>query len=124
MENGSPIIRRKGVIPLDKEQDLVVFVDDGGDEITMEVLDYFFYEGQEYALLTEYDEECEECEEETCEHHHEDEEFEVIVMRVVPVEDDQEEFVPVEDELIDKLVEFVQNELYADEDFEDEDEDE
>ena len=104
---------------MDKEQDLVVFVDDDSNEITMEVLDYFFYEGQEYALLTEFEEECED---EECEHHPEDEEFDVIIMRVMPVEDDQEEFVPVEDELMDKLVEFVQNELYADEDFEDEEE--
>jgi len=107
------------VIPLDKEQDLVVFVDDDSNEITMEVLDYFFYEGQEYALLTEYEEEVEEEEDEQSP---EDEEFDVIIMRVVPVEDDQEEFMPVEDEMMDKLVEFVQNELYADEDFEDEDE--
>lgn len=107
---------------MEKEQDLVVFVDDDGNEITMEVLDYFFYEGQEYALLTDFDE----CDDEACEHHHHDEEddFEVVIMRVVPVEDDQEEFMPVEDELMDALIEFVQNELYVDEDDEDDDEDE
>ena len=38
---------------MDDERDLVVFEDDAGNEITMEVLDYFFYEGNEYALLTE-----------------------------------------------------------------------
>ena len=38
---------------MENEQDLVVFEDDNGNEITMEVLDYLFYEGQEYALLAE-----------------------------------------------------------------------
>ena len=93
---------------MDEERDLVVFVDDAGDEKTMEVLDYFFYEGNEYAVLTEYDEDeeaCECCEDECecCEHDEQD----AFIMKVVPVEDDQEEFVPVEDELLlDKLIEF------------------
>ena len=38
---------------MDNELDLVVFEDDDGNELTMEVLDYLFYEGKEYALLTE-----------------------------------------------------------------------
>ena len=38
---------------MEDELDLVVFEDDEGNELTMEVLDYFFYEGQEYALLAE-----------------------------------------------------------------------
>ena len=41
---------------MDNELDLVVFEDDDGNELTMEVLDYLFYEGKEYALLTEYNE--------------------------------------------------------------------
>ena len=45
---------------MENERDLVVFEDDKGNEITMEVLDYFFYEGQEYAMLTDYSEEKEE----------------------------------------------------------------
>ena len=39
---------------MDEELDLVVFEDDAGNELTMEVLDYLAYEGKEYALLTEY----------------------------------------------------------------------
>ena len=52
---------------MENEQDLVVFEDDNGNEITMEVLDYFFYEGNEYALLTEASEACEGCEDGECE---------------------------------------------------------
>ena len=42
------------------ELDIVVFEDDDGNELTMEVLDYLFYEGKEYALLTEYVEDADE----------------------------------------------------------------
>lgn len=109
---------------MDSEQDLVVFTDEAGEEKTMEVLDYFFYEGQEYAVLTESCEDeacaCEECDHDGCEHDHE--KMDVYLMQVKPVGDDQEEFVPVDDELMDRLIEFVQNELYADDDEEDDDE--
>ena len=36
---------------MDEELDLVTFSDEDGNEFTMEVLDYFCYEGKEYALL-------------------------------------------------------------------------
>lgn len=106
----------------DQELDLVVIADEDGNELTMEVLDYFFYEGQEYAVLVEYKEDgCE------CEHEHGEEceccgeQQEAYIMRVVPVGDDQEEFVPVEEDLLEKLIDFVQNDLYED-DFDDEEE--
>ena len=93
---------------MDEELDLVVFEDDEGNEITMEVLDYFFYEGKEYALLAEVDEDgecgCDECDEE----HQRD----AYIMEVVAVGDDQEEFVPVAEELADKLIEIVQKFCY------------
>ena len=96
---------------MDEELDLVVFEDDEGNEITMEVLDYFFYEGKEYALLAEVDEDgecgCDECDEE----HQRD----AYIMEVVDVGDDQEEFVPVAEELADKLVGMAQNGLSEDE---------
>ena len=38
---------------MEDERDIVVFEDDAGNELTMEVLDYLAYEGKEYALLTE-----------------------------------------------------------------------
>lgn len=122
----------RGVIPLEQEQDLVVFTDDAGNELTLEVLDYFFYNGQEYAVLADYDEECED-EECACHHHCEEEgcnqcedqcehpEQSLYIMKVIPVEDDQEEFVPVEDELMDQLIEVVQTRF---EELEDEEGDE
>jgi hypothetical protein len=109
---------------MEDERDLVVITDDEGVEYTMEVLDYFFYEGQEYAVLTEYHEDegcgcgCEDEECECCDHDHE-----AYIMKVVPVEDDQEAFLPIEDEaLVTRLIDFVQNELYADEEEDDDEE--
>jgi hypothetical protein len=101
-----------------EERDLVVFSDDEGNEKTMEVLDYFFYEGQEYAVLTEADD-CDCGEESECA-----EETDAYIMKVIPTGEDEEEFLPVEEELMDRLIEFVQNELWDDDDDEEEDEDE
>lgn len=103
------------------ELDLVVFEDDEGNELTMEVLDYFFYEGEEYALLAEADEECGECSEGSCEGC--ERQRDVFVMRVDKVGDDEEEFVPIDDELSDKLIELIENNLYDDAEFYEDDED-
>ncbi len=93
---------------MDEELDLVVLTDEDGNELTMEVLDYFFYEGQEYAVMTEYDENAPEDEEEA-----DAPQRDAFIMKVQPVGEDEEEFVPIEDELSDKLIEFVNTELYA-----------
>ena len=97
---------------MDEELDLVTFSDEDGNEFTMEVLDYFFYEGKEYALLAEVEDDCE-C---GCE------EREAYIMEVVPVGDDEEEFVPVDEELAERLIEMVENQLYDEEDEDDEEE--
>ena len=81
---------------MDEERDLVVFEDDAGNELTMEVLDYLMYEGKEYAMLTELVEDEDEADE--------DEPQEVFIMEVRPVGDDQEEFVPVDEALADTLM--------------------
>ena len=97
---------------MDDERDLVVFEDDAGNEITMEVLDYFFYEGNEYALLTEASEACEGCEDGECEGC--ESLGETYVMQIVPVGEDEEEFVPVDDALEAKLIEVATTKLSAD----------
>ena len=97
---------------MDEERDLVTFEDDAGNELVMEVLDYLAYEGKEYALLTEYVEDDEDGDE--------DEPIEVFIMEVRPVGEDQEEFVPVDDELAEKLIKiFESNDFDDDEALED-----
>lgn len=99
---------------MDEERDLVVFEDDDGNELTMEVIDYLYYEGSEYALITEYREDEEDS----------DEQREAFVMQVRPIkgDDENEEFVPIEEALGEKLIELFQNGYEEDEFVDDPDE--
>ena len=93
-----------------EELDLVVFKDDQDNEITMEVLDYFFYEGEEYAMLTEYDPDsaCAACDATNCAGcDKEGEKVDVTFMKVVPVGEDEEEFLPVDEKLSNILLNMV-----------------
>ncbi len=108
--------------------DLIEGVDEDGNNVLLEVVRYFFYNGEEYVVLGEAHEGdcgCEECEH--CDHDHEDDEEEAVnlyIMKVVETEEDgeeMEEFHPVEDEaLLEKLIEVVQQDFEADEAFDDE----
>lgn len=105
---------------MDEERDIVVFEDDAGNEIKMEVIDYLAYEGKEYALLIPLIEDEDEIDEDA-DGTDEDELPEAFVMEVVDAGDDMEEFVPVEDEeLAAQLIEIFQSydldELYDEED--------
>ncbi len=75
------------------EKDIIDFVDEDGNVIPFEVIDYLFYNGEEYALLVEA------AGEET-----DDDKQECIVCSILAeTEDDGEEtesFVPVEDETL------------------------
>lgn len=103
---------------MENEKDLVVFEDDSGNEITMEVLDYLFYEGDEYALLAELgDGSCDGCESDACAEC--ESRREAFVMKVVPVGDDMEEFVPVDEALAEKLIDIIENSDFDEEEFED-----
>ena len=129
-------MKTRGVIPLysDEQQlggsaaeeetrDLIEGVDEDGNNVLLEVVRYFFYNGEEYVVLGEAHEG--ECDCDECEHcaDHEDEEDAVnlYIMKVVESEEDgeeMEEFLPVEDQdLLDKLIEVVQADFEADEAF-------
>ena len=78
---------------MEDERDLVTFTDEEGNEFDLEVIDYFDYEGKEYAVLVDA-----ELPEEP------EEDFEVCIMEIiVNEEEDMEEFVPVPDDLLDEL---------------------
>lgn len=87
---------------MDNELDLVTFEDDDGNEMTMEVVDYLFYEGHEYALLTEYDENAAE---------DDGEPKDAYIMEVRPLKGDEEmeEFVAIEETLAEKLIDLFQS---------------
>ena len=109
-------------------EDLIEGIDEDGNPVLLEVVRYFFYNGEEYVVLGDAHESecgCEECEH--CGHDHEEDEEEAVnlyIMKVVEKEEDGEEieeFLPVEDEdLLEKLIEVVQADFEADEAFDDE----
>ncbi len=97
---------------LEAEDDLIVFETEDGEEVTFVIEDYFFYNGDEYAVLTEYDTEKEEVLDEGS-----------IVSRVETVEgengEEDDEFIPIEDdELAQKLIDIANAQLAEDEEAE------
>ena len=80
-----------------EERDVVEFVDDEGNTLLLEVMDYFFYNGEEFAAL--------------CDANEEDDEG-VYIMKINSFTDENgeemEEFVPPEDALMEKLISIVQ----------------
>ena len=94
---------------LEMDEDLIVFETEDGDEVTFVIEDYFFYNGDEYAVLSEYDTEKDIVLDEGS-----------IVCKIESVTgengEEDEEFVPVEDdELAEKLIEIANAQLAEDE---------
>ena len=117
-----------GVQPAEEEnRDLIEGVDEDGNNVLLEVVRYFFYNGEEYVVLSDAqpDSECD-CGCEHCEHSQDPETDEddeeavnLYIMKVVETEEDGEEmesFEPVEDDdLLEKLIEIVQEDFDSDE---------
>ena len=94
-----------------EDWDIIEFEGDEGDTVRLCVERYFFYNGDEYVLLSDA------CDVE------EGEEISRYVMKVQPVEgedeEDMEEFVPVDEDLMDQLISVVEATFDTDEDEED-----
>ena len=90
------------------ESDTIIFEDEDGNEFEFAVRDYFFYNGEEYALLSEVGQEPDENGEECI----------ICKVEAVTGEDgeEDEEFVLVEDEeLAGKLIEIANTRVQDDE---------
>ncbi|MBR2925495.1 MAG: DUF1292 domain-containing protein [Clostridia bacterium] len=119
---------QNGILSEEEPRDLIEGIDEDGNNVLLEVVRYFFYNGEEYVVLgdaheSDCDCECEHCE--GCAAEDEDEEaVNLYIMKVVETEEDGEEmetFEPVEDEaLLEKLIDVVQADFEADEEFDDE----
>ena len=100
-------------------QDLIEGVDEDGNTVMLEVVRYFFYNGEEYVVLGDAH-----VDEDEAEDSDEEEAVNLYIMKVVEKEEDGEEleeFLAVEDEdLLEKLIEVVQADFEADEAFDDE----
>lgn len=90
------------------EEDIIVFEDEDGNEYSYEIVDYMFYNGDEYALLTEADAEADDDNTQEC-----------IICKIVTEEEDGEEtetFDLVEDEeLAAKLVDIFNTKMQEEE---------
>ena len=51
------------------EEDIIVFEDEEGNEYNYSVVDYMFYNGDEYALLVEVSDEEPEGDQQECDYH-------------------------------------------------------
>ena len=100
-------------------QDLIEGVDEDGNTVMLEVVRYFFYNGEEYVVLGDAH-----VDEDESEDSDDEEAVNLYIMKVVEKEEDGEEleeFLAVEDEdLLEKLIEVVQADFEADEAFDDE----
>ena len=97
-----------------EEMDIIELESENGEMLRLCVDRYFFYNGDEYVLLTD-----------DCGEGKDKAEISHYVMKVVPLEDEDgeemETFEPVEDEdLLEKLIDVVQADFEADEEFDDE----
>ena len=122
---------QKEVSPLNEElfeqdgmdevmEDVIEMTDEEGNTILFSIIDYFFYNGEEYAILTDSNDE------DAAEADAEDEGIACYVMKIVATTDESgeelEEFVPVEDQALEaKLMEIASMKLNSDEDADDED---
>ena len=94
-----------------EDLELYVFTDEDGNDVNVQVLDYFFYNGREYAVMTELAE----GQEPWTEEGGDEEEPEIFFMEVKEVDAENVEFLPIEDDaLSDKLFEIV-SENYSEE---------
>lgn len=92
-----------------EEMDIIELETDDGETVQLCVEKYFFYNGDEYVLLSD-----------RCSVD-QGEELSRFVMKVQPLdgedgEDDMEEFVPVDDELTEKLIRVVETSFQEEED--------
>ena len=99
--------------------DCIEMTDEEGNTILFHIIDYFFYNGEEYAILTDSNEE------DTTDAD-EGDTIDCYVMKIVATTGDDgeelEEFVPVEDQALEaKLMEIATVKLNDDEEADDED---
>ena len=87
-----------------EELELYVFTDEDGNDVNVQVLDYFYYNGSEYAVMTELAE----GQEPWTEAGGDEEAPEIFFMEVREVDEENVEFLPIEDDdLADKLFDIV-----------------
>ena len=85
-------------ILMEEEESILTLTDEHGDEIQFEYLDCIEYEGKEYLILMTLDEESNE----------------IVILEIQPVDEENENYVAVEDEAILDTVYGIFKERYKD----------
>ena len=98
-----------------EERDVVEFTDDEGNTLLLEVMDYFFYNGEEFAAL---------CDARENPADDDPDDDPVYIMKINTFTDENgeemEEFVPPEEALMEKLIQVVRTRFSEDDGDEDE----
>lgn len=87
------------LIPMEEEESLLTLTDENGNEETFEYLDVIEYEGKEYLFLLPADEES----------------SEIVVLEIEPVDEENENYLPIGDQEVLNAVYNLFKEKYADE---------
>lgn len=88
---------------MENEAPLITLEDEEGNEMEFEFLDIVEYEGEEYIVLIENNEDADE----------------VVILKINPIDDETEEYVSIEDEeLLDKLFDIFKKKYEGDITFE------
>ena len=80
-----------------ENQDTVTFVDDNGVKLELEIVDYFLYDGQEYVILANMG---------GVEEGKSDDPVDVFIMQVNVIDEENEEFVHIDADKEDDVLEF------------------
>lgn len=87
---------------MENEGTLITLEDEEGNEVEFEFLDVVEYEGEEYIVLIENDDEADE----------------VVILKINAIDDETEEYASIEDEeLLDKLFEIFKSKYEGEIDF-------
>ena len=102
-----------------EERDIVEFTDEQGNTLLLEVMDYFFYNGEEFAAL---------CDAKENPSDDDPDDDPVYIMKINAFTDESgekmEEFVPPDEALMEKLIQVVRTRFVEDEDADEDDEEE
>ena len=82
----------------EEEANIITFVDENGEEVTLEYMDCIEYEGKEYLALLPVDEDS----------------AEVVILEIEPVDEENENYLAVQDEAVLDAVYSIFKERYQD----------
>lgn len=82
----------------EEESNIITFVDENGEDITFEYMDCIEYQGKEYLALLPTEEGCNE----------------VVILQIEPVDEENENYISVEDDAILDAVYAIFKEHYQD----------